>query len=185
MSKHLKKKNPPVASSDEDESANQDLPTPGAVDPVTATTAGAVVVPETDGAGAASSSSCAADGWQHVAEQLDSLHADLLQLVTLVVSSVATERPQNMSLRSGEQGHLQGISEGPPWELTAAIMHAVDATRREAAILGADAEVQSEPAISPEPRGGPPCGAAAAKCGGVGHSHRLPHIKEFVAVGGD
>ncbi|CAM9284692.1 unnamed protein product [Lampetra fluviatilis] len=57
--------------------------------------------------------------------------------------------------------------------------------RQEAAILGVAVEVRSDLAISVEPCGEPPCGAATAECGGGGRSHRLPHIKEFVTAGGD
>ncbi|CAN0421688.1 unnamed protein product [Lampetra planeri] len=138
MSKHLKNKNPPVVSSDDDNSVTQDLLTPGAVDPFTGTTAGAVIVPETDGAGAPSSSPHADDGWQRVAEQLDSLRTVYLQLVTLVASSAGTDRPQDVSPRGNEQRPLQGILEGPPAIAAAgglsAITHVMDATRQEAAI---------------------------------------------------
>ncbi|CAM9732660.1 unnamed protein product [Lampetra planeri] len=171
MYKHLKKKSPPVASSDDDDSV-----TPGAANPVNVTVAGA---------GAPSSSPHVEDGWLRVAEQLDSLLTILLQLVTLVASSAGTGRPQDVSPMGGEQRLRQGTLEGPHWESTAAITHAVDTTWQEAAILGAAVETRSEPAISSELRGEPPCRAAAAECGGVGRSHRLPHIKEFVVVGGD
>ncbi|CAN0015538.1 unnamed protein product [Lampetra fluviatilis] len=172
MSKHLKKKNPPVVSSDDDDSVTQDLPTPGAADPVNATV----------DAGAPSSSPRADDGWQRVAEQLESLRTMLLQLLTLIASSAGTGRPQDVLPRGHEQRPFQAISEGPPWESTATITHAVDATRQEAAILGAAVEMRSEPAISLKPRGEQPCGAAAAECGGVGRRHRLPHIKEFITA---
>ncbi|CAN0118713.1 unnamed protein product [Lampetra fluviatilis] len=154
---------------------------------ITGTTAGVVIAPETDGAGAPPSSPRAADGWQRIAEQQDSLHTVLLQLVTLVKSSAVTDRPRDVSPTGDEQKPLQGISEGPPWESTAAIAdagglftitHMVDATRQKAIILGTAVEMRSEPTISVKPRGEPPGG-------GVERSHHLPHIKEFVAVGGD
>ncbi|CAM9783928.1 unnamed protein product [Lampetra fluviatilis] len=159
MSKHLKKYNPPVPfSDDDDDSLTQDLPTTDAMDQVTVTTAGVTIVPRKDVGAELSSSPDADEGWRRVAEQIDSLRTVLLHLVTLVASSAAPGRPQNMPPSGDEQGSLQGASEGPLVQFTAAITPAegpsaittaVGATRREAAILGVAAEAQSEPTISP------------------------------------
>ncbi|CAM9373078.1 unnamed protein product [Lampetra planeri] len=123
-----------------------------------------------------------------------SSESPLAYLVILVASYAVTGRSQDVSPKGDEQRPLQGILEGPPLESTAAIAvvgrlstitAAVDATRQEAAILGVAVEVRSDLAISVEPCGEPPCGAATAECGGGGRNHRRPHIKEFVTAGGD
>ncbi|CAM9489952.1 unnamed protein product [Lampetra fluviatilis] len=107
MSKHLKIKNPPAPSSDDDDdSLNQDLPTPGAADPVTATAVASAKAPGKD-VGAEPSSPLARDyGWRRVAEQINSLCTVLLNLVTLVASSVAPGRPQDTLPSRDEQGFL-------------------------------------------------------------------------------
>ncbi|CAM9440680.1 unnamed protein product [Lampetra fluviatilis] len=125
MSKHLNKKNTPAPSSDDDDdSLTQDLPTPGAVDPVTVTTAGATIAPGKDVGAAPSSSPGADDGWRRVAEQIDSLRTVLLHLMTLVASSAAPGWPQDMLPSGDVQGSLRGASEGPLVQNTAAIMPA-------------------------------------------------------------
>ncbi|CAN0299138.1 unnamed protein product [Lampetra fluviatilis] len=104
MSKHLKKKNPPAPSSDDDDdSLTQDLPTPGAVDSVTVTTAGASIALGKDVGAAPSSSPGVDDSWRRVAEQIDSLRTVLLHLVTQVTSSAAPGWPQDV-LPSGDGG---------------------------------------------------------------------------------
>ncbi|CAM9750539.1 unnamed protein product [Lampetra planeri] len=194
MSKHLKKKNSPVASSDVDEAGTQDLPTPGSMVPVTGTAAGEVTAPETDGAAAASSPQRAEDGWKRVEEQLDSLRTMLLQLVFLVASSMVTGHPQEVLPRGDEQRLRDGASEGPPAESMAAIAgagelsaitHATETMRRDAAILGGTVGARLESAISEEPRGEQPVGAAAVGWNGAERSSRLPQVKEFVTAGGD
>ncbi|CAM9574488.1 unnamed protein product [Lampetra planeri] len=107
MSKHLKIKNSPAPSSDDDDdSLNQDLPTPGAADPVTATAVASAKAPGKD-VGAEPSSPLARDyGWRRVAEQINSLCTVLLNLVTLVASSVAPGRPQDTLPSRDEQGFL-------------------------------------------------------------------------------
>ncbi|CAM9098012.1 unnamed protein product [Lampetra planeri] len=92
------------------------------------------MAPKKDVGADASSSPRADDGWRHVAEQLDFLRTVLLQLLMLSTAAItAAERPS-------------------------AITTVVDATWREAAIFGAAAGAQSDPAISPELRGALPGG---------------------------
>ncbi|CAM9802812.1 unnamed protein product [Lampetra planeri] len=98
MSKHLKKKIPPTPSSDDDDSLTQDLAIPGAVGPDAAATVGSVKVPEKVVGAEPSSSPGAGDGWRHMAEQIDLLHAVLLNLVTLVAPSAAPGLPQGTLL---------------------------------------------------------------------------------------
>ncbi|CAN0112224.1 unnamed protein product [Lampetra planeri] len=218
MSKHLKKKNPPAPSlDDDDDSLNQDLLTPGAADPVTVTAAGAagaagqgcrsgavfasgcgrrlarLARPAKDVGAEPSSPLAVDDGWQRVAEQIDSLLAVLLNLVMLVTSSTVPGRPQETLPRGDERGSRRGVSEGPLVQDSAAmallegpsaVTVMAAATWRKAAILGVAAGAQSEPAILPEPRGVRTAGAASPKDSGAGRSHRLPNIKEFV-TGGD
>ncbi|CAN0416372.1 unnamed protein product [Lampetra planeri] len=194
MSKHLKKKNPPVPSSDDDDSPTPDLSTPGAVNPITATTAGGAIAPEENVGVAPSSSLRVGNYWQCIMERLNSLQTVLLQLVKLDASFVMTGRLQDESPDGDVQGSFRGTSEDPSMHSTAAIMAVegpsafaagVDATWREAAILGAAVEARSEPTILLEPHGELPCGALPAGSSGVGRSHHLPHIKELVAAGGE
>ncbi|CAN0381891.1 unnamed protein product [Lampetra planeri] len=194
MSKHLKKNNLPAPSSDDDDdSLNQDLPTPGAADPVTTTAAVLAKVPGKDVGVEPSSPPATDDNWRRVAEQIDSLRAVLLNLVTLVASSMALGRPQETLLSGDEQGFLQGVSEGPLVHKSAAmavsegasaITAATAAMWREAANLATAAGAWSEPAILAEPRGARLTEAASPKYNGAGRSHRPPNIEEFVA-GGD
>ncbi|CAN0018740.1 unnamed protein product [Lampetra fluviatilis] len=197
MSKHLKKKNPPAPSlDDDDDSLNQDLLTPGAADPVTVTAAGAagaagqgcrsgavfasgcgrrlarLARPAKDVGAEPSSPLAVDDGWQRVAEQIDSLLAVLLNLVMLVTSSTVPGRPQETLPRGDERGSRRGVSEGPLVQDSAAmallegpsaVTVMAAATWRKAAILGVAAGAQSEPAILPEPRGVRTAGAASPK----------------------
>ncbi|CAM9783997.1 unnamed protein product [Lampetra fluviatilis] len=116
MSKHLKKKNPPAPSSDEeDDPLSQEL-----ADPVAVTVAGSTKGPCKDVDVEPSSSLATEDGWKRLVEQIDSLQAVLLNLVTLVASSMV----------SGP------VREIPPVEERAAIAPASGATWRETAIVG-------------------------------------------------
>ncbi|CAN0282174.1 unnamed protein product [Lampetra planeri] len=111
MSKHLKKRNPPVLSSDDDDdSLNQDIPTPGATDPVTQTVAGSAKVQGKNVGAEPSPPPATDDAWRQVVEQIDSLQAVLLNLVT---SSAVPGWPQKMLPSRDEQGSLWGVSEGP------------------------------------------------------------------------
>lgn len=57
--------------------------------------------------------------------------------------------------------------------------------RLDAAILDSAAKAGSEPAISDGPRAVEGAAAAAAVRGSADHGRRLPHVKEFIAAGGD
>ncbi|CAM9304050.1 unnamed protein product [Lampetra planeri] len=173
MSKHLKKKNPPAPSSnDEDDSLPQDLPATGAADLVTATAAGSTKVSGKDVGAGPSISLATDDGWRQVAEQIESLRAVLLNLVTLVAASAAPGWPQE-TLPSGDvQGSFPGISEGLLVQESAAIaasgglpaiMSTVAATCRKAAIMGTAAQLES--AISSEPRGARPTVTTSTSAG--------------------
>ncbi|CAN0417449.1 unnamed protein product [Lampetra planeri] len=155
MSKHLKKKISPAPSSDDDDdSLTQDLPILGAVDLVTATRAGSTKALDKD-----------VRTKRRVAEQIDSLRAVLLNLVTLVASSAAPGQLQGMLPSGDEQGSLRGVSEDPLVQGSAAIAASgrpsaitatAAATLHEDAILGGSAGVQLESAILTEPRGARP-----------------------------
>ncbi|XP_032814086.2 cathepsin S-like [Petromyzon marinus] len=103
-------------------------------------------------------------------------------------------RPQEVLPRGDEQRLQDGASDGPPAESTAAIAdagelsaitHAMETTRRDAAILGGAVEARLESAISEEPRGMQPVGAAAVGRNRARCSRRFPQVKEFVVAGGD
>ncbi|CAM9353542.1 unnamed protein product [Lampetra fluviatilis] len=83
------------------------------------------------------------EGWRRVVEQIESLRAVLLSLVTLVASSAAPGRPQDAMPSADDQGLLRGVSEE-----TAAI---TPAAWSEPAILGAIATAAPVAAILVEP----------------------------------
>ncbi|CAN0118350.1 unnamed protein product [Lampetra planeri] len=148
MSKHLIKKNQPTLSSDDD----GDLP------PV-------VAIPDTEGAeglaagdaagvqdviaGASPSASPGAeDGWRLVAEQINSLQAVLLDLVTLVTPATALGQPRGGPLRGQASG-----GPGPSTIATSARLPVFLDTRQDAAILGAVMTDWREAATLSPPRG--------------------------------
>ncbi|CAN0181471.1 unnamed protein product [Lampetra fluviatilis] len=105
-----------------------------------------------------SSSPGTGDGWRQVAEQIDSLRAVLLNLVTLVAPSAAPGRPHGTLLSGDGQGPLGGVSEGPLGQASAAIaasgrLSAIAATWQDDAILGGPASAPQEAAILAAPRG--------------------------------
>ncbi|CAN0419067.1 unnamed protein product [Lampetra fluviatilis] len=164
MSKHLKKKNPPAPSSDEeDDPLSQEL-----ADPVAVTAVGSTKGPCKDMDVEPSSSPAAEDGWKRLVKQFDSLQAVLLNLVTLVASSMASGPAQEM----------------PPVEERAAIAPASGAMWCETAILGAAASARPDAAIFSEQQGMRPGEVASAGDGSIRQSNGLPNIKEFSA-GGD
>ncbi|CAM9574348.1 unnamed protein product [Lampetra planeri] len=146
MSKHLKKKNQPTPSSDDDDNLPRDMAVSGAEgtdEMVTGDSAGVQDV--IDGAGPFSSSGIE-EGWRRVAEQIDSLRSVLLKLVTLVATG--PEQPR-IGPRDGES------SGGPePSAIVAsARLPAIADMWQGAAILGAAATELGEAAILSPPRG--------------------------------
>ncbi|CAN0253707.1 unnamed protein product [Lampetra planeri] len=179
MSKHLKKKIPLTPSFD-DNSLTQDLAVPGVGRPDAAATVGSAKAPEMVVGAGPSSSPGTGDGWRQVAEQIDSLRAVLLNLVTLVAPSAAPGRPHGTLLSGDGQGPLGGVSEGPLGQASAAIaasgrLSAIAATWQDDAILGGPASAPQEAAILAAPRGTRAAGPSGDS--GAGHSHRLPNIK--------
>ncbi|CAM9543584.1 unnamed protein product [Lampetra planeri] len=177
MSKHLKKNNPPVPFSDEDDDPlSQEL-----ADPVAATTAGSTKGPCKDVE--LSSSPAVEDGWKRLAEQIDSLQAVLLNLVTLIASSTRWGPAREMpSSGNGLGSHPRVVEE------RAAIVPATGTTWRETAILGAATSARPDAANFSEQRGmrlAEQIGeAASAGDGSVQRSNRLPNIK-VLSAGGD
>ncbi|CAN0424264.1 unnamed protein product [Lampetra planeri] len=168
MSKHLKKKNPPVPSSDEDDDPlNQDV-----ADPVAATPAGSTKGPGKDVDVETSSSPAAENGWWQLAEQIDSLQAVLLNLVTLVASSTALVPAWEMPPSGNEQGSRPGVAEE-----RAAIAPTTGAMWCETAILGAAASAPPDAAIFSELHGARPGESASLKDGSARRNSCLPNIK--------
>ncbi|CAM9785085.1 unnamed protein product [Lampetra fluviatilis] len=193
MSKHQKKKNPPAVSSDDDETATQLLQTLGAVAPVMEPTTGADVAPVADGAAEPGQQLRPDEPWQRVETQLGTLTTVLL-LVTLVTpiaagGSPVMDRPGVDVQRAGD-----GASEGPPLVSTAAILGGVETAAISlfppslcvtAAILTTAAESGASAASSSLPHGVSPSIAKPAAKESVDRGRHLPHVREFVAAGGD
>ncbi|CAM9488449.1 unnamed protein product [Lampetra fluviatilis] len=93
VSKHLKKRNPPDPPSDDDDDADEEelLGAMGRLPPTAA-------LPDAAPKRHASAEASAAtdEGWRRVAEQIESLRAVMLNLVTVVASSAALGRPREM-----------------------------------------------------------------------------------------
>ncbi|CAN0382722.1 unnamed protein product [Lampetra planeri] len=178
MSKHLKKKIPPTPSSDDDE-LTQDLAVPGAGGPNGAATGGSAKVQEVVAGAGPTSSPGADDGWRHVAEQIDSLRAVLLNLVTLIAPTTAPGRPHG-ALPSGEDS----LGQESAAIAASAGLPAIAAMRQDDAILGGSAGARREAAILMAPRETPVRGVGPDGGSGAGCSHRLPNLKKFSA-GGD
>ncbi|XP_078456972.1 uncharacterized protein LOC144722610 [Lampetra planeri] len=184
MSKHLRKKNPPELPSEEDVETDEDdlLGATAPLPPAAATLLDASQRRQ----GEDTTTSGAKDGWRLMAEQIESLRAILLSLVTAVASSPAVGRQI--------AGQLNAADRDPAQESASAT---APVTREEADILGG--------AAAPEPLGAILCEAATTRppdailtaTGGTRETksetpaasachrgHRLPQIKEFIA-GGD
>ncbi|CAN0421749.1 unnamed protein product [Lampetra planeri] len=115
------------------------------------------------------------DSWRHVADQLDSLRAVLLDLVTLVAPAMMLGQPR-VGPSSGEpSGGAEPSAIG-----ASARLPTLPDTWQDAAILGVVAAERREAAILSPPRGTP---ASEDSSSGT-RSHRLMMIKEFT-VGGD
>ncbi|XP_078727283.1 coiled-coil domain-containing protein 157 isoform X1 [Lampetra fluviatilis] len=139
------------------------------------------------------------DGWRHVAVQLDSLRAVLLQLLTLVAPATMSDRLSGEPSSGAEPSAIGACATLPALSDTqhdAAILGVVRDERREAAILSPPPRQAAillpsprEAAILPPPHGdailSPPRGTPAAGNGDSGtRSHRLTTVKEF-SIGGD
>ncbi|CAM9545327.1 unnamed protein product [Lampetra planeri] len=146
MSKHQKKRNPPVASSDDDENGTQDLLTPGAVVSVMETMVGEVAAPETVGADATSPHQQPVYGWRKVSEQLDLLRAVVVQLVSLVTASMVAGRSTQTSAGGSDQESGVEVSAGSSAGATAGITRAEGNAQLDAAISGGAGEAQTESA---------------------------------------
>ncbi|CAN0421659.1 unnamed protein product [Lampetra planeri] len=111
MSKHQKKWNPPVASSDDDENATQYLlRAPGTTVPVIEATASELAVPETVEPGAATLHQQPEDGGRMVSVQLDLLRAVIVQLVMIVTETTIASRA---ALTSPDVPKGRQVSLGP------------------------------------------------------------------------
>ncbi|CAM9436863.1 unnamed protein product [Lampetra fluviatilis] len=143
MSKNLRKKNPPVASCDDDEAETQDLPTPRYVVSVTDATAGEIAAPEVGGAVAVPPPLRVDDGWKRVEEQLDSLRGVLFQLVSLVTASTVVWRPLESSPGSGDRG----FKAANPMDSLAEVMSAIAHAEGTSAIARAESLTQRDAAI--------------------------------------
>ncbi|CAN0415783.1 unnamed protein product [Lampetra fluviatilis] len=171
MSKHLKKKNSPDPPLDDD--TRDDEPQDAAVPlPLTAALPNAAPT----GRAGAEATPPADEGWRRVAEQIESLRAVMLNLLTVVASSVTLEQPRETGPSADDLGLQQGVAN----ETVAITL----AAREEAAILGAVTATSPAAAISVEPRAARVAGMSTPKDDGGGRSHCLLTIKEFVA-GGD
>ncbi|CAN0424945.1 unnamed protein product [Lampetra planeri] len=133
MSKHLRKKNPPDPPSEEVvEMDDDDLLGATAPLPPTAALLDAAHRPREEEA----TTSRADEGWRLMAEQIESLRAMLLNLVTAVTSSTGLGRPPAVQLNAEDQDLRR--------ETTSAI---APATRGEASILGGVAATEPFDAI--------------------------------------
>ncbi|CAM9659330.1 unnamed protein product [Lampetra fluviatilis] len=184
MSKHLRKKNLPVPLSEEEAETDEDE--------LLGATA---LVPPADDArldasqrrlGEDAATAESRDEWRLMAEQIESLRAILLNLVTAVASSPAVGRQIADQLDAAGKGPTKesGPAIAPATREDTVVLGGAAASESSAAILGAPATTRPPDAILPAPSGERerrPETPAARACH---RGHRLPHIKEFTA-GGD
>ncbi|CAM9381280.1 unnamed protein product [Lampetra planeri] len=184
MSKHLRKKNLPVPPSEEEVETDEDELL-GATAPMPPADTSLLDASQRR-LGEDATTTGTKDGWRLMAEQIETLRAILLSLVTAVASSPAVGR------QIAEQ--LDAAGRGPEKETGSAI---APATREEAVVVGGPAALEPSAAILGAPTATRPPDAILPATGGTReqqsetpaarachHGHRLPQIKEFLA-GGD
>ncbi|XP_078463640.1 uncharacterized protein LOC144728168 [Lampetra planeri] len=196
MSKHLKKRNSPDPLMDADVDTGDDELQDAAVPLLTpAALPGAAPT----GRAGVEATPPAEEGWRHVADQIESLPAVMLNLLTVVASSVTMGRPRETGPYADDLGLQQGVAirtaaTTPAAREGAAILNELRVAPA-AAILNKPrvapaATILNEPRVAPaatilnKPRAAGVAGASPPKVDSGGRSHRFPTIKEFVA-GGD
>ncbi|CAM9481705.1 unnamed protein product [Lampetra planeri] len=183
MSKHLRKKNPPdppseeVVETDEDDVLGATAPLPPAAARLDATHRRREE--ET-------TISRADEGWRLMAEQLESLRAILLNLVTAVTSSTALGRPPAVQLNAEDQDLRRETTSAiaPATRGVASILGGAAATEPLDAILHEADTMRPPDAILTEMRRTREAEYETLEASACHRGHRLPQIKEFIA-GGD
>ncbi|CAM9323991.1 unnamed protein product [Lampetra fluviatilis] len=130
MSKYQKKRNPLVASSEDDENETQDLLTAlGTAVPIIEATVGELAAPETVGPGAASlQQQPPEEGWRMVSAQLELLRATVSQLVVLKTATTMEGRTTQTSPEKSNQAPGFDILAGTSTSVTAAITRGAEST---------------------------------------------------------
>ncbi|CAM9411715.1 unnamed protein product [Lampetra planeri] len=147
MSKYQKKRNPLVASSEDDENETQDLLTAlGTAVPIIEATVGELGAPETVGPGAASlQQQPPEEGWRMVSAQLELLRATVSQLVVLKTATAMERRTTQTSPEKSNQAPGFDILAGTSTSVTAAITRGAESTAiptaKKTALQGAYAEM--------------------------------------------
>ncbi|XP_078467102.1 uncharacterized protein LOC144730286 [Lampetra planeri] len=196
MSKHLRKKNPPDPPSEEEVEADEDelLGAAGPLPPAAALLGAAHRLQVGE-----ATASTADEGWRLLAEQIESLRAILLNLVTAVASSAALGQPRGFQPSADDQdfqrestsaiapaarGEASILGGAAAMEPPDAILGGAAARRPPDAILGGAVATQPPDAILTEPRRTREAGMETLEASDIHRGHRLPQIKEFIA-GGD
>ncbi|CAM9840745.1 unnamed protein product [Lampetra fluviatilis] len=150
MSKHQKKCNPPVASSDDDVKATQDLlPAPRTAVPVIEAGASELAAPGTEEPGAATLHQQPGDGWRMVSVQLDLLRVVVVQLVTLVTETTIAGRAALTSLgRTNQEPGVELLA-----RTSTSTMAAITRGREDA---HPEATITGDPSRDGEPKGWSP-----------------------------
>ncbi|XP_078477095.1 uncharacterized protein LOC144738063 [Lampetra planeri] len=184
MSKHLRKKNPPEPPSEEDVETDKDdlLGATAPLPPAAATPLDASQRRQ----GEDSTAAGAKDGWWLMAEQIESLRAILLSLVTAVASSPAVSRQIANQLNAAERDPAQDSAStiAPATREETAIVGGAAAPEPLGAILCEPATTRSPDAILPATGGARETKSETPTAYACHRGHRLPQIKEFIA-GGD